>query len=537
MLPDRLIPYREHDGNLVPVWLGARDEVWLRELVEEAIACAGTTASEADERVVDASFRLARQHGVSRRVVEAVWHIERRRSTTRIAAPLPPERIRRVLFALAAERSPEEAIATAAAELGVAREAMLTALFADRPGARRLVPSSSPPTTRTLLEQYNRVVAESIVVRTSEIVATVHAHARRVVGTARLLGLMLQAERDDGDATRLVVSGPLALFHETTKYGRALASWLHTVATTPGWRLEGRARVGGRVLGFHLDASAPIPRARALGRATDSRIEAQLARDLRREAPDVRVERESAVLTIGRRLQFPDFSLVFPEGRVLVEVVGFWTPEYLRAKAALAREAREPLVLCVDERRAHGALAPSEVIVPFRKAVDVELLLRACRHVLGPSPLAPPPPTPRRLRHRLRFAPTSRFVQYAARAGAASESWRRDLFEDLTARSRIRGMCLEAHPVYGPQMLVFGERFVVRAGRDRVAGDTLFVNAVWSREEVSSVAARAKEVSVEMELEGGGGASSDRDDVRELFVLLGAEVRAPSSLDVAHGRG
>ena len=509
MLPDRLIPYREHEGRLLPHWLLPRDEVWLREMVDEIDALAGATANEADARVLDATFRLARVHGVNRRVVEAVWHVERRRHATRVDAPLPPERIRRVLFDLAAERPHEEAVATAAHELGVAPASMLAALFADRAGARRLVPATAAPTTNTLLENYNRVLAEALVIRTSEIVATVHAHTRRVVGVARLLGLMIRAELLAGPvgSTALVVSGPLALFHETVKYGRALASWLHTVATTPAWSVEGTTRVGGQALAFRLDASAPIPRVRGLGRATDSALEARLAKDLRREAPHVRVTREGAVLAIGRRLQFPDFALQFPEGRVLVEVVGFWTPEYLASKAALAAEARVPLVLCVDERHAHGALAPREGVVPFHKAIAVPALLRACERALegarGGDRAARLPASAsasRPLRHYLRFAPTSTFARHAVAAGATPAEWKREVFEDLTRGARLRAVCLGDQPPYGPQLLLLGERFVARAGRDRRAADTLFVNAIYPREAASAEGATSTEVRAEVEL-------------------------------------
>ncbi len=518
MLPDRLIPYREHEGNLLPLWLEPRDEVWLRELVDEAAACEGATADEADARIVETSFRLARLHGVSRRVVEAVWWVERRRYATRIDAPVPPEQIRRVLFDLAAERAHEEALATAAAELGITPDAILAALFADRAGARRLVPPATPATTRSLLEGYNRALAEALVVRTSEIIARVHAHTRRVVSAARLLGLMFQAESDEeGDATKLVVSGPLALFHETVKYGRALASWLHTVATTPAWSLEGTTRIGGQSFAFHLDASAPIPRVHALARATDSRVETRLAQDLRRHEPHVRVERESEVLRIDRRLHFPDFALSLPEGRVLVEVVGFWTPEYLARKAALLDEARVPIVFCVDARHAHGALAPSDVVVPFQKRIEVAPLLEACRRALRGRVRSGV------LRHRLRFAPTPVFSRHAVAAGAAPAGWTREVFEDLTRGACVRGLSLGAHPVYGPQILLVGERFVARAGRDRRAADTLFVNAIAPRERAERAAAASSGVAAEIELAeelSGDATSAPRDDVLALFEKL-----------------
>ncbi len=76
------------------------------------------------------------------------------------------------------------------------------------------------------------------------------------------------------------VSGPLALFHDTVKYGNALARWSPSLVTTQGWSLAARVLLGGETLLFNLDASAPAPRTHALSRAHDSQLEARLELDL-----------------------------------------------------------------------------------------------------------------------------------------------------------------------------------------------------------------------------------------------------------------
>src|SRR5262245_6223660 len=120
MLPDRLLSYdRTDDGRILPRWLSARDEVWLRELAAEGGAAGGRPAGQIDEGIVDAVALKARRHGISRRVVEGVWFVERKRWKTVVDAPIPPEQIRRTVFDLAAEQPVEEAMATACAELGL----------------------------------------------------------------------------------------------------------------------------------------------------------------------------------------------------------------------------------------------------------------------------------------------------------------------------------------------------------------------------------------------------------------------------------
>jgi uncharacterized protein len=176
----------------------------------------------------------------------------------------------------------------------------------------------------------------------------------------------------------MTVSGPLALFHDTVKYGHALARWLPSLTATPGWSLDARIVLAGEVLRFALDASAPIPRVHAMPRAHDSKLEARLELDLRRLHSPWRIEREVAVVRAAGRLFFPDFALVSGAGRVLVELAGWWTPEYVADKVALLRAARVPILLCVDSRRAHGTLGEDDRVIPFEKHVDARLLIEAC---------------------------------------------------------------------------------------------------------------------------------------------------------------
>jgi predicted nuclease of restriction endonuclease-like RecB superfamily len=57
----------------------------------------------------------------------------------------------------------------------------------------------------------------------------------------------------------------------------------------------------------------------------------------------------------------------------VLEIVGFWTPDYLRRKLALYREARlSNLILCIDQARAcdENRLPGGAAIVSLRPHVD-----------------------------------------------------------------------------------------------------------------------------------------------------------------------
>jgi predicted nuclease of restriction endonuclease-like RecB superfamily len=104
---------------------------------------------------------------------------------------------------------------------------------------------------------------------------------------------------------------------------------------------------------------------------------------------EARRAREPEPVAAGGHLLFPDFA-VHPRGepdrRWLVEIVGFWTPEYLATKLARLREARiENLVLCIDEARnvGEGQLPEGARVVWYRRRVEVGRVLGAMNGGVG----------------------------------------------------------------------------------------------------------------------------------------------------------
>src|SRR5256885_3539715 len=92
-------------------------------------------------------------------------------------------------------------------------------------------------------------------------------------------------------------------------------------------------------------------------------------------------------------LIFPDFALRHRgDGRRwLVEIVGFWTRDYVKRKLALLRVAGlRDLVLCIDESRncADAALPSSSRIVRFRRRLDATAVLRVIEQEAGGADFA-----------------------------------------------------------------------------------------------------------------------------------------------------
>jgi len=84
----------------------------------------------------------------------------------------------------------------------------------------------------------------------------------------------------------------------------------------------------------------------------DSDLERTLAQKWERATTDWELRREDDVLDLGAEVMIPDFAVEHPDGRrAILEIVGFWTPEYLEEKLAKIEAAElDHLLIAVSDR-------------------------------------------------------------------------------------------------------------------------------------------------------------------------------------------
>jgi uncharacterized protein len=230
--------------------------------------------------------------------------------------------------------------------------------------------------------------------RATGVTLEIEGNTRVLVRHAKLRGLLCTVSRPAPDAGAVLdISGPLALFRHTVLYGRALGSLVPHLAWCQRFRLRATCLLEDRLADLQLATGDPIfPSGEP--RRFDSRLEERFAQDFRKVAPDWDVLREPQPIPVGTRLVFPDFALQHRAERSrrwLVELVGFWTPEYLRRKLALYREARVAnLILCIAEDRAcaEEELPAGAVILRFRRRVDAAAIQRVAVRTATRDPAA-----------------------------------------------------------------------------------------------------------------------------------------------------
>jgi predicted nuclease of restriction endonuclease-like RecB superfamily len=265
----------------------------------------------------------------------------------------------------------------------VSVEDLRESLFADLPGERIVAAPAQPLSAVELALRCNLSVVQEMLFRATVVRVEVEGNTRVLVRHAKWRGLICAVAERPGSASAAVeISGPFALFRNTRLYGRALGELVPLLAWCPRFRLQAKCVFQGRRLTLQLGAGDPIFPSSA-PRQYDSLLEERFAREFRRLAPAWDVIREPEPIVAADTLIFPDFALQHrsdPTRRWLLEIVGFWTPEYVARKLALYRSARLPsLVLCIDEdRNCSGADLPSGArVIRYRRRVDPATVLRA----------------------------------------------------------------------------------------------------------------------------------------------------------------
>jgi len=383
LLPERLLLHDVAGDAILPRYLTARDEPWLASLLRIARLHVGRLRRELDGRLRDElpaqaprdAMRLA-----SRVLLDAC---------AREPATGPrPSVVRRMAYAERADSraSREAVVASVARRLAVEPEAIERSLYADLPAERLLGALPDDMSAADLARRINLRLVQGLVARSGGIRVELEGHARRVVQAATWQGLICTVRGDEEARCVIDVSGPMAVLHATRLYARGLASVVPVLPWCRRFLLQARCLVEGRELALRIDESAPIERG-AEPRRHDSLLEKSFEDDMRRLAPDWDVLREPRALPVDGTLVFPDFAIgprAEPDRRVLVEIAGWWTPEYIEAKLARLRAARcERLIVCVAERSGVAPAAAGLAVMSFRRRVDVPEVIRRAREMLG----------------------------------------------------------------------------------------------------------------------------------------------------------
>ncbi|SIS15883.1 DUF790 family protein [Natronorubrum thiooxidans] len=259
-----------------------------------------------------------------------------------------------------------------------------------------------------LLTRYNLALAQAVLYDATQMRIQVWDHFNTVFSYVKLFGLMHRIYPIDESGERVestdvaagyeaILDGPASLFSKSRKYGIRMANFLPALPLCDRWEMEAEILDGERrstnsgSLTFELDHTDGLSSHYGDQGKFDSDLERTLSQKWERATTDWELRREDDVLDLGVEVMIPDFAVEHPDGRrAILEIVGFWTPEYLEEKLAKIEAADlDHLLIAVSDRLECSATDVEKVsdqVLWFKSGIHVyDVVDLADKHAIQTS--------------------------------------------------------------------------------------------------------------------------------------------------------
>lgn len=252
-------------------------------------------------------------------------------------------------------------------------------LYADYPEFHQLLAFPADYTVEHLRADYDLGQAQALLYSALRVTVEAGTDLAHIVRYARLSRLLHRLERATDGRYRFVFDGPNSILRHTHAYGVDFARFLAALVQARDWRFaaEIALRKGWRPFLFTLTPADGLHSRLAAPALFDSTLESSLAEKFGPEREGWRLRREAAVLEAGSALLIPDFVFTHADGtEVAFEIVGYWTPEYLREKFSKLGRVRGPnLLVAVPRARALEPGPVPHAVLPFKTRILLRDLL------------------------------------------------------------------------------------------------------------------------------------------------------------------
>lgn len=203
-----------------------------------------------------------------------------------------------------------------------------------------------------LVKEYNLSLTQTLLFDANEMRFTASGNYQEIFRMIKYLGLMYEIRDEDGKEVK--ITGPASLFKKTRKYGTSFAKVLPAILKASEWKIKANIidkQKQNRVYDFELSSKERelFPHRDEEITHFDSEVEENFYKDFLSFNTGWRIEREPSIVKAGSYVIIPDFGFYKGEKKCYMEVVGFWTPEYLKNKIQKLRMAKERIVVAVNK--------------------------------------------------------------------------------------------------------------------------------------------------------------------------------------------
>lgn len=264
--------------------------------------------------------------------------------------------------------SRNEILDEVAREIGMTANQVEQLIFADLPAEQILIDTGPDWTPQSLIARYNLELSRAALYWSDRMIVHIFDGYQDFWRYLKLFKLMFWAEPITNEKDQLgyqvTLDGPISPFvQSTTRYGRQMAAFLPALFLSKQWRMWANIKLPNHKqpnktnsLVYQLNNRAPLTTHFKASGEFDSKMESDFAAEFEEKFGDKRgswiLTREDEVILLGDTVMIPDFAVTHKKDgrRAILEIVGFWHPDYLERKIKKVRQAkRTDLILLVYE--------------------------------------------------------------------------------------------------------------------------------------------------------------------------------------------
>jgi predicted nuclease of restriction endonuclease-like RecB superfamily len=295
--------------------------------------------------------------GYEYRLIRGLSLLLDRRSVFKCTSQADPEALRQKIFQITGKTGPTTTleqrrtiIEKVAAQLEISSEELEDAMYADLE-SELILQEFEVVSAQDLLERYNLSLAQTLLFDSTELRYTVSANWQKILFKTKRLGLIYDAYK--ANEIWVKIDGPASLFKLTRRYGTAIAKLLPSIISSPRWTVEAKIlwKFTNEIYTFKLESwkHGPMFGIKQAIQTYDSGVEEDFSKRFSAVGSGWQLKREPEPVIVGKHVLIPDFSFEREGTKLYMEVVGFWTTEYLMRKIRKLEKTQERMLVAVDE--------------------------------------------------------------------------------------------------------------------------------------------------------------------------------------------
>jgi predicted nuclease of restriction endonuclease-like RecB superfamily len=396
MLPSNLLRAKISRGRIRPTY--ASLDLDTRALAER-ITGKFTDGTGKKKGELLKKLKEVENEGYDFKLVRGLSTLLERRCNFQVESALNPRETRTAVFLEAssgrtsslAERN--RVIETISNQLGISPEALEKTLFSDLED-ELILKDFKPLDPELLIKYYNLCLTQTLLFKSLRVEFSASGNWKNIFRQVKRLGLIYTVEKEnDGAGYKVTLDGPLSLFKMTERYGTSIAKLLPQIITSTSWSIKAEilARSRGRVYSFEPDSEelkdlitnvkkeVAAHEEQTQAKLYDSTVEERFAKLFLLYNSGWVLKREPEPLIAGTHVLIPDFSFEKYGAKVYLEIVGFWTPEYLKRKInKLSSIANVDMIIAADESLACSKLErlkTKALVIYYKKDVPMKPII------------------------------------------------------------------------------------------------------------------------------------------------------------------